>query len=276
MAQRAIPGEDNQQTGARAILRVLAVLTELAADSQGMTLAELTVRLDLPKASLFRILQTLRNAGYLLQEGNAFRLGAASIALARMIDQTALPSPFPACVRPVLEWLAEETGETVMLAKLPEGDVEVVYVDVIESSKPIRFAVNKGDRRPLYCAASGKAALAFLPPDSQQRYLKEQEFTRFTVHTADKASLARELENIHSSRLAFDSGGRIEGASGIASPVFNEHGKLLAAVSVAGPTDRIEGARDRIAGLVLRAAERASRIMGFREDFPSGKPGLHP
>ena len=246
----------------RAILRVLNVLAELAARPAGMTLAQLTVSLDVPKASLFRILQTLRQAGYLVQDEGTFRLGEHSFLLSRLIGEIAPRSSFPDCARPVLNWLAAETGETAMLAQLAKDGAEIVYLAVAESARPIRFAVGEGDTRPLYCAAAGQAMLAFLPEERRRGYLANADFTPFTPLTCDAAQLARRLDEIRRTGVAIDRGGRVEGASGIACPVFDSAGQVWAAIAIAGPSDRIEAGRDPIAALARRGAERVSRLLG--------------
>ncbi|MBU6268919.1 MAG: IclR family transcriptional regulator [Sphingomonadales bacterium] len=264
MPRHADPEADDQPPGARAVLRVLAVLTELAAQPTGMTLAALATRLDVPKPSLHRILRTLRQSGHLALDGGRFRLGPGTVALARMIGETTPPLPFPQCFAPVLDWLAAESGETVMLgvADFASGDVE--YVAAVQSTQPIRFGIAVGDRRPLYSAASGQVLLAHAPADRQRDYLEQTRFTAFTPATADAARLAQILPAIRAAGAATDIDGRVPGASGIASPVFAANGHVCAALSVAGPTPRVTAGESRLTDLCRRAAERASRILGFR------------
>lgn len=263
------PAEGEPAAGARAILRVLNVLTALAVHPAGLSLAELTTRMGVPKASLFRILHTLRQAGYLEQGGGAVRLGAHAFALARMIGEVAPASPFPDCARPVLEWLAEHSGETVMLGVLDKGGDDVAYVTVLESAQPIRFAVGVGDTRPLYSAAAGQAMLAFLPDAARQAYLARADFVAFTPATRDAASLPARLESARQLGVARDDGGRVAGASGMASPVFDAAGVVCAAVSVAGPSERMGQSADRLIPLVREAGLRISRILGFAGAYPA-------
>ena len=260
--------EDRQAPGARGVLRVLAVLTELAAQPSGMSLALLTERLAVPKPSLHRILLTLRQSGYLSIEHGVFRIGAGTLALARMVGQVAPPLPFPNCLEPVLDWLAAETGETVMLGVCDAERGEVEYMAVVQSTQPIRFGVEVGDRRPLYSAASGQVLLAYMPDDQLRDYLACTIFSPFTPYTCDAARLAALLPGIRPSALAFDVDGCVLGASGVACPVFDASGSICAAISVAGPSERMAINQARITDKCLRAGERASRILGFREGYP--------
>src|SRR5437868_4471415 len=104
-------GEDqqsqgNDEAGPRAILRVPEVLSALASKRAGSSLAELSQQLNVPKTSLHRLLRTLERGGYLVHQTGVYSLGPTSFRLANLIGQAAPSTVFPACARPVLEWLA--------------------------------------------------------------------------------------------------------------------------------------------------------------------------
>lgn len=262
---------EDQSAGPRAILRVPEVLLALAAKREGCSLAELSARLDVPKTSLHRLLHTLVRGGYLTRRADVYVLGAASFHLASVLARAAPSSAFPACARPVMEALASDTRETVLLGALEKRKLEIVYVDVIDSVASVRFTIPVGDRRPLYSAASGKAVLAFLTRGEQAAYLSKTRFTPFTPHTTRKTEMSRVLREIQRTALAFDRDGRVEGASAIASPIFDAEGKVFASVSVAGPTERIEAERESIGARVSEAGERISRLVGFGGAYPRGE-----
>ena len=260
--------KEDKAAGPRAVLRVLDVLMALASRPGGSSLAELAPRLGVPKTSLHRLLRTLENGGYLTVQGNNYKLGSAAFHLASVIGSAAPATAFPACARPVLEWLAHESRDTVMLGVLIEDQQEILYIDIIDSEASVRFSVPVGDRRPLYAAASGKAVLAFLKPEAQQAYLDAADFRKFTPYTTGRDELAAELSEFRRSAVAFDSNGREVGASGLASPIFDSKGKAFASVSVAGLTDRIIANREQLSSLVRSAGERISRLLGFSGAYP--------
>lgn len=260
-------GPSENPGGPRAVLRVPEVLMALAA-RRSASLAELCQVLDVPKTSLHRLLRTLEQGGYLVSRGGAYALGPTSFHLARMIDSAAPAESFPASARPVLESLASRTGETVMLGVLADGGDEVVYVDVIDSTAPVRFTVPVGDRRPLYSAASGKAVLAFLPYNKREAYLDRCEFAAFTPLTVRREALPDQLREAASSAVAIDDGGKIVGAAGIASPVFNARGTVFAAISVAGPAQRLLASRPEVDSLVRDAGRQISRLAGYNGKYP--------
>lgn len=261
----------DESNGPRAILRVPEVLIALAAKREGSSLAELSVQLEVPKTSLHRLLRTLERAGYLTHQADLYLLGPASFHLASLVGKAAPSMTFPACARPVIERLAQETHETVMLGVLADRKTEIQYVDVIDSNASVRFTIPIGDRRPLFSAASGKAVLAFLPRAAQQAYLANTEFRRFTPDTTNKKALPGVLREVRERAVVFDRNGKIVGASAIASPIFDGDGKVFASVSVAGPTERIEANRKQIEPLVRTAGERISRTLGYGLDYPPTK-----
>lgn len=252
----------------RAILRVPEVLIAVAAAPGGAHLADLVQTLGLPKTSLHRILRTLESGGYLLRDSQTYKPGPESFRLARLLATAITSADFPACARIEMERLASETGETVMLSELAEGGKESIYLEVIESSSPLRFTMRPGHRRPLYSVASGKVMLAFQPAQTQARYIEQADFVAFTPETASRDRLPGILAKVATTGVVMDRNGIIEGASAIASPVFDANGTAFAAISVAGPTERIEYNRERISVLVRQAGEQISRRLGLTTNYP--------
>ncbi|CAO3436406.1 IclR family transcriptional regulator [Azospirillum doebereinerae] len=254
-----------QAGGPRSALRVMGILEALAAERTGLTLAKLCDRLQLPKTSVFSLLRSLEWGGYVQSDNGRYTLGDQALRLGAAMNQT---QTFPNSVRPVLEWLGRETAETVLLAVSVEQGQEIVYVDVIESESPLRFAIRPGSRRPLYCTAPGKAMLAFLPAQFQTSYLERTKFVRFTPDSLSEAELAALLPEIRRRGIFVDVNSIIDGATGIASPCFDGSGNVSCAITVAGPTARLLEARERIERLVLEAARRMSRILGYNGPYP--------
>lgn len=260
--------DDTKEAGPRAILRVPEVLMAVAGRRGGISLAELAQNLALPKTSLHRLLRTLEGGGYLVHAGGLYSPGPESQRLAGVLSRASQLADFPSCARPVLEGLAAETGETVMLSVLSEAGTESIYVDVIESEAPLRFTLRVGNRRPLFSTASGKVMLAFASADAQKRYLAQADFLRFTAETSGRKDLPAILKQAFKDAVVFDRNGIVDGASGVASPVFDRDGQVFCAASIAGPTDRVAAHRARIEHLVLQAGERISRILGYSGGYP--------
>jgi DNA-binding IclR family transcriptional regulator len=259
---------EREDAGPRAILRVPEVLMAVAASGSGVAMTELAAALKLPKTSLHRLLRTLEHGGFVVRENGLYRPGPESFRLAAALGQAAPSAQFPACARPALEVLAEQTGETVMLSTISDKLTESIYLEVIESASPLRFAMRAGNRRPLFAVASGKAMLAFQTPTEQVRYLDQTDFLQFTVETTQKEDMPGLLRRVREEGVVFDRNGIVDGASGVASPVFDKDGQAFASVSIAGPTERMDARRQEFERLAFDAGQRISRLLGYTGAFP--------
>lgn len=256
--------------GPRAVLRVPEVLMAVAANAKGMGFAELCERLGLPKSSLHRLLQTLEQGAYLVRRNGLYALGPATTRMIQKLAEAAPAEDYPRSVRPILEWLAHESGESVILAELTRDRCHVHYLDVINSPKPLRFTVPLGHTRPLYAAAAGQIMLAYLPVAERERYLAEAEFTRLTEETLGPDELAARLPAIVAQGFAFERNGSFIGAGAVASACFDASGQARYAVSVAGPVERLEAAGEGLCESVLEAGRRISQVLGHRASYPLG------
>jgi IclR family transcriptional regulator, KDG regulon repressor len=254
-----------EQAGPRSALRVMDILLAVAAEPEGLSLAKLSNRLKLPKTSVFSLLRALEGGGYLRSHDGRFTLGDQALKLGASLGQA---RSFPKCARPVLEWLARETEETILLGVLSEEGHEISYVDVIESEKPLRFAVRVGNRRPLYCTAAGKVILAFSPKSFQTKYLAQTKFVKFTNDTSTKDELVAMFPEIRRRAVVFDANGIIDGATGIASPCFDDAGLVSCSITIAGPTSRLQTTREKIEQLAFKGAAQISEILGYRGPYP--------
>ncbi len=254
--------------GPRAILRVPEVLMAVASGPEGCSFTELRDQLGLPKSSLHRLLRTLEHGGYLNLQAGCYVLGPQAAQLARKLNQALPTGNFPASCRPTLAWLARETGESVMLGvPTPDGS-EIVYVEVVNSATPLRFTVPSGHKRPLYAAASGQVLLAYRSPEDLDRYLAATEFQRLTRDTLSAEQLPAHLARIRERGVVFDRNSSFIGASAVASPCFDSDGKVQSAISIAGPTERIERELDRLSRLSLEVGEQISRLLGYQGPYP--------
>jgi DNA-binding IclR family transcriptional regulator len=165
--------------------------------------------------------------------------------------------------RPVLEQLWRATGETVNLAVM-EGH-EALYIDVLESAHTFRLVSKVGARRPLYCTALGKAMLAFLSEEEQQYLIAGESFERFTPNTLCRPTqLKKDLSLTRERGYSIDNEEVYLGSRCIAAPVFDQSGKVAAAVSVSGPTMRVPKERVPVfANATRQAASAISKRLGY-------------
>src|SRR6266705_3492415 len=247
----APPRIHNRDAGPRALGRALEVLEALARRRDGATLSALSRRLGSPKSSLLYLLRPMTRLGYLVRSPDGhYRLGPAAFTLA----MAALSNrELPEMARPFLEDL---------LATMAGDAPAAVYIDKVESQNTVRYMARIGERRPLYCSAIGKLLLAYLPPAKREEYLKTTRLKAFTPQTpVTRGALRRELDEIRGAGLSVSVDEIAEGAAGLAAPVFDRHGDVVAGLVLGALSHRVRAEQPRLAALVMDSARDLSRVM---------------
>lgn len=254
----------------RAPLRVMQVIAALAGSEGGLSLAQLSERVGVPKSSLFSLLRSLQAGGYIESTNGHHQLGQEAFNLASVISRG---RSFPANLRPMLSRLCQQCGETVMLAAPGDAWNDFVYLDVAESDAWLRFKVDFGARRPLYSTAPGLALLAFAPSEARARYIKSVQLKPFTPETVStRKALINLLEKTRADGVVLSSASH-EGVTAIGAPVFNTSGEVVAAVALAGLSTRIQRDQAKLCTEVRRAGEQMSRLLGLTGPYPGSAPG---
>lgn len=251
--------------GPQSVGRIMSILDCLVGAADGATLSELAVDTGAPKTSLVGLLAGLTEEGCLLRhETGRYVLGPRFISLAM---RATAGRELMMITRPVLVDLAGQTGETAVLATLaPDADL-ATYLDKVESANPIRYAVTVGERRDLYCTAAGKVLLAGFDPARFKAYLKTTLRQRFTATTITSVKdLTAEMARIREHGIARTKAERIEGASGLAAPIHAAGSDTIAALLIAGPSERIHGNSAATETLLKAAAAECTRLAGGGEN----------
>lgn len=249
--------------GHRAANRVVDILELVAASRDGLALRDVSARLEAPKSSLLPLLRALTARGYLAQgRAGDYRLGSGALDLgAAAPAQRALVE----VARPAVADLMRRTGETVFLGTLSSDGTSVVYVDKIESDHIIRYAGGVGDRRPLHATSSGKAILAFLPPEEREAILESLSLARHTERTVTSLpALRASLAEIRKAGVCVTIDELVPGASGIAAPIFDRYGRVAGACAIGGPTDRVRPRLRTLSTEVRTTARAISARLGHR------------
>jgi DNA-binding IclR family transcriptional regulator len=167
----------------------------------------------------------------------------------------------------VLDRLKEKTTENIHLSVLTNMDI--IYLFTLESTHAIGIRNHLGMRRPAHCTAEGRAILAYSPSQTLQRICQaglKAETPKTIIQT--KLWLDR-LESIRTAGIAFDEGECDPELRTLAAPVFDAHGSVIAAVSLAGPSSRMtKKAMRQMAPSVIKAARVISMRMGWTPDGP--------
>ena len=251
-----------------ALERALSVLQCLGDSKRGFSISEIGRRLKIPKSSAHLILTTLGRRGFLQRntQTGRYHLGLQLVSLSRSaLENLDLREE----AKPFLRSLMQESGFTVHMAVL-ERD-EAVIIEKVEAPGLVRLASWIGRRLDVNCTGVGKVLLAFLPEDELDHLLRTKEFARHNSRTIiSKHALRRELKRVKQLGYALDNEEDEPGVRCIGAPVFDENGKAVAAISVAGTTSQI--GIDRVPNLarqVKRAAGSISVRLGYLAQMAS-------
>jgi DNA-binding IclR family transcriptional regulator len=247
--------------GPQSVGRIISILDVLAGTNDGVTLSELAEATAAPKTSLVGLLAGLVAEGCLVRDATSrYALGPRFLSLAM---RSLAGRELTTLARPVMVDLVAATGETAVLGALAADGDFATYLDKVESTNSIRYAVNVGERRELYCTAAGKTLLAWFDPARMTAYLDSSSRQKFTETTiTGKAKLLGELSRIREDGITRSYDERVMGASGIAAPIFSHDGKVIAVLLIAGPSDRMQANAQNNELLLKQAAAECTRLVG--------------
>jgi DNA-binding IclR family transcriptional regulator len=240
--------------------RIFHILDFLSVQPEGESLASIARVTGAPKNSIIGLLAGMVENGYLTRDERAiYRIGPTMFSLAMRI---AGGMRLPGLVRPALERLMAETGETALAGTLVSGADVITYFEKVESVSPVRYTVSLGERRELYPTAMGKLVLAFMEPGERDAYLRSHPLHQFTGSTITSVRVLRaELKTIRRTGVSHTSNERVIGASAIAAAVLGAHKQFITGIGIAGPSERIELHREAHTRLLMREANVLSGLL---------------
>jgi DNA-binding IclR family transcriptional regulator len=222
-------------------VKTMKVLESLVQSAEGASLKDLTLRLGLIKSSVFRILFTLKELGYVEQvgENGPYRLTFKTTGLVRRSVEGLTLSKL---ARPHLVRLRDQVQESAWLAERRRHGI--VLIDVVEASHPLKLSFDVGDLCPVHATAVGKAIAAFLAPEQLDALLPKGRLPKLTAHTlTTRAQLQAELARVRRRQYAINAEETIKGAILIGAPLFDSLGRVFAGISVSAPTARCSAAK---------------------------------
>src|SRR4051812_22078036 len=250
------PRRDASSHGVQVIARAAQILRALDGEPDGLSLSQLSERLDLPRSTVHRVVSALSAEGLVAaaSPNGRVRLGPELARLA-LSSRRELRQE----LRPHLQRLFETLNETVDCAVL-DGD-RLRFIDQIAAPHRLRAVSAVGATFPLHCTANGKAILAELARDEVARVLPTR-LKRCTPATiTGRAELLAELEAVRRTHVAFDREEHTSGISAAGIAVRDPFG-ALAAISVPMPTQRFEGREAEIADALTAARGDILRGLG--------------
>ncbi|MDQ0163055.1 IclR family transcriptional regulator [Aeribacillus alveayuensis] len=243
------------------VKNALRLLRSFTLEEPEKKVTDLAESLGLGKSTVSRLLSTLESEGFVIkdEETRKYRLGLSILHL-----NTVLTSHLEITreSQPVLEQLVNEVEETAHVAQLE--DMEVIYVNRVECSHPVRILSHIGRRNPLHCTSSGKVLLAFQGEHKVEQYIDQKGLQPYTLKTiTDPEKLKMELETIKKQGYAISIEERMEGVTSIAAPIKDYTGKVKYALTVIGPVHRMNPYHPQMIHKVINAAKEISERLGY-------------
>ncbi len=250
----------------------MQVMELIATDPGAPTLAQLAARMEVPKTSLVHMLRALEQAGYVSRTSQGFTLGGAAWRVAAAISAR---NDFSGAVRRVLQELAGATRETVLIGRLMDDGLAVVYLDRIASSQVVRFTPELGEPRPFHCTAAGKIMLASMPRSRLNGLLRSRRLERFTDFTiTTQRALLKELDEVRSNGFARSMDEMVEGGGALAVPLRSADGLAPYVLVIAAPTHRIRQNEKKWISQMKASAASLPAIGNFMRDAPMDSSGV--
>ena len=245
----------------RTVNRICEILNSFNNDKAVLTLTEISRKINLPKSTTFRFLQALEGEGMVYADPNSkeYRLGYQLIHWGTLA-QASIDLRNDAL--PILRSLTETTGESSILS-MRFGNVGT-WVEIVESRHLLRLAMRVGQPFPLHAGASSKVLLAFLSDQEIERILGGIVFEPIKKNTI--TNLEKFREELHLTRnrgyaVSFEE--TDGGAMGIAAPVYDHTGQIVAGIGILAPITRVPEARvPEMAEPVLLASYQLSMQLG--------------
>ncbi|AKJ28862.1 transcriptional regulator [Caldimonas brevitalea] len=241
-------------------MKVFAILQALT-EQEEVGISELSVRMAMPKATIYRFLQTMKSLGYVRQAADSERY-----SLTMKLFELGTRAPrYPDLVelaKPEMERLSALTAETIHLGMLIES--EIIYVHKVDSRHMLGMYSRIGRRAPLHCTAIGKVLMAWEDPGRREALLANVQFKKYRDNTiTSREAFDVELDRTRvqgygEDREEFDDHIRCLGV-----PVFDRHGKAVAGLSISFPTFRYhEERKAEMVQLLHEAGQAISAGLG--------------
>jgi DNA-binding IclR family transcriptional regulator len=238
---------------------MVSILECFTIEKPAWSLAELTAQLNVPKSSLHRHLLGLEHHGILRRDGEKlWRLGYRLFIWGALVPRV---STLRHIAERHLRELVHSTNESAILTMYDNH--EVICIDKLESNHSVRMTLSLGTRRMPHAGASSKILMAYLPKDEIQAIIDNKGLPKLSTNTiTNPGNLKADLARIRQNGYSFSQEETDTGAWGVATPIFDHIGQVVAGIGVAGPTSRFSDTlQEEYVDLCCRASERITTIL---------------
>lgn len=242
----------------KTVAKVFLLLETLSTNDEAIGITELAKKTNLGKSNVHRLLQTLIELKYVRK--NIENNYETTLRMWEMGNHTFSRISLRGVARPYLRNLAQMSKETIHLSEL--HGLEVLYIDKIESQEPVRAYTQLGGRAPAYCTATGKVMIAYIESELISSYYENaQQFTSKTIVNSDRFIV--EANDIREKKYAINRGEWSSEVIGVAAPIVNNDGMVVAAIGLSAPASRMQLSElEMLAIPLVQYAEKISLALG--------------
>ncbi|MEH7117476.1 IclR family transcriptional regulator [Neobacillus vireti] len=246
----------------QSIERAADVLELFLQTNKELSVKEMSEKLGLSKSTVHGIIKTLEFRGYLRQNPDDLKYGLG-MKLFELGNRVSSQFDLVKMARPIIQKLVDQLKETVHLVVF-ERD-EVIYVEKMEGPGALRIYSQIGKKAPIHCTGVGKAILAFQEEKEMERLLSTADIEPFTNYTiTDKEDIKKHLQTVREQGYAIDDEEIELGLKCVAAPIFNQYGKVIAAISCASPKMRLDDTKlSEVITEIKQAAAKISEGLGY-------------
>lgn len=257
-----------ERGGIQSLQRAFAILEAVAANPDGINLADLSKAVGLHNSTTFHLVKTMAQLGYVdhVRDSKRYRVGAKLFTLAAgALEQ----NTFLALATPVLEQVTAQTGEAAHFA-IRSGR-EIVVIARTSGQGLLQLADRAGAPRPGHATALGKVLLSALSDEQIGEFLGSEPLRRYTSKTiVERDALLREIDEARRKGIAYDDGEFDAEVRCVAVPVYDFAGRLAGALGISGAVWRLslqslQGKSEQ----VRAAAQSLSRQLGYTPRKPA-------
>ena len=245
-----------------AVDRALDIIEIMASSDRDLSLSEVMERVDIPRQSLIRILNTLCDRGIVERAGQRgfYRVGMRLLYLGnRLQDKITLRS----VAWPFMQELAEETHKTIELSTLDRD--QLILIEQIEGTEGVRLYSRVGGVYPYFHAlAAGKIYLAHMDPEKRRKVLEKIGLPAVTEHTITRIeNLEEELLKVREKGYAFEDQELRKGVRRVGAPIYDYQNNLAGCIGIAATIFSFElEDRGNLGRIVMETANKISYRMG--------------
>ncbi len=244
--------------------KFVRLLKSFTMEAPRHSISELSKETGIPRTTVYRILTALTQ-GELLEKvynSNKYKVGTELYFIGSLYLST---TDFIKIAEPVIKVLNDLTGEVTNISIL-DGSGNQIIVTKEESKHSLSLGTHIGFTSPAYAHAVGKALLSELTEVELDKLYPDEALKPLTKKTiTTKTELKRELEQIRKTSVAFNRGEAFDGAEGVASPMRNASGQIIAAMTIAVPSVRLnDDKRERFATLIRLGAGLVNYKLGYQ------------